>query len=207
MVLLSPPDADDGVSESVCKLGSMLSAKGFSVSVDQWSREKQCTLGPMLWLHSQLLELKNQGGGRVVLVLTHKALERAEEWTRWHKETVRTKGEDRGLSQLESPYSDAFMACLCLIQGEKQMGKAAERFVLVKFDSNPSHDKTLPELFQGLLLFHLPSQTHTLLTELTVSETGRASRRRPWTGLKWSVSEGLRTKNAEEAKLQNVVLI
>lgn len=204
MVLLSPPDVDDGVSESVCQLGSLLRHRGFSVSVDQWSRNEQCTLGPMPWLHSQLLELNCQGG-RVVLVLTRKALEKAEEWTHRNKEAVKTEGKDKGLPYIGSPYSDVFMASLCLIQADKQLGRAGERFLLVKFDSNPHSDRTLPELLQGLLLFQLPSQTQALLTELTVGNAGRGSGRRPWTSLKWSASDELRAKTEEEAEMQKAL--
>lgn len=192
MVLLSPPDVDHGVSESICQLGSLLGDQGFSVSVDQWSRKEQCALGPMPWLHSQMLELNSQGG-RVILVLTHKALERAEEWTRRHKEAVKTKGD--AASQTGSPYSDLFQASLFLVQTDKQLGRAGERFALVRFDSSPRTDGTLPELLQGLLLFQLPSQTQALLTELTV---GR-SRRRSRTGLK---SNGLATKTEVQTSLQ-----
>ncbi|XP_070758554.1 uncharacterized protein il17rc isoform X2 [Enoplosus armatus] len=177
VVLLSPPDVDDGVSESVCRLGSLLCNQGFSVSVDQWSRKEQCNLGPLPWLHSQLLELKSHGG-RIVLVLTRKALERAEEWT--HKEVINTKEEDEGLLQIWSPYSDVFTASLCLIQADKQLGRTGERFLLVKFDSHPCSDKGLPEPLQGLPLLQLPSQTQTLLTELTVGGTQRGLGRRTW---------------------------
>ncbi|XP_060898867.1 interleukin-17 receptor C isoform X2 [Labrus mixtus] len=167
VVLLSPPDVDAGVSESVCELGSLLSNHGFHVSVDQWSRKEQCTLGPLPWLHSQLLELKSQGG-RVVLVLTHDALERTEEWTRLHKEDIKMKVDNNDLPQTCSPYSDVFTASLCIIQADKQQGRAGERFLLVKFDSHPSSDRRLPELFKGLPLFHLPSKIQALLSELTV---------------------------------------
>lgn len=204
VVVLSPPDLDDGVSESVCQLGSLFCKQGFSVSVDQWSRNKQCDMGPMPWLHSQLLEL-NRLGGRVVLVLNHKALERAKEWTECNKEAVKTKGENRGLPQMGSPYSDLFLASLCLIHVDKQRGRAGERFVLVKFDSSPCSDKTLPELLQGLLLFQLPSQTQALLTELTVGRTARGSSRKRWTGLTWRVSDGIRTETEEEAEMQKLV--
>uniref|UniRef100_A0A3Q3FVH2 Interleukin-17 receptor C-like n=1 Tax=Labrus bergylta TaxID=56723 RepID=A0A3Q3FVH2_9LABR len=172
VVLLSPPDVDAGVSESVCELGSLLSNHGFHVSVDQWSRKDQCTLGPLPWLHSQLLELKSQGG-RVVLVLTHNALEKTEEWTRLHKEDIKMKVDNNDLPQMCSPYSDVFTASLCIIQADKQQGRAGERFLLVKFDSHPSSDRRLPELFKGLPLFHLPSKIQALLSELTVGGTER----------------------------------
>lgn len=200
MVLLSPPDVDDGVSESVCRLGSLLCHQGFSVSVDQWSRNEQCTLGPMPWLHSQLLEPDCEGC-RVVLILTRKALERAEEWTHQNKGAVKMEGKDSGLHYIGSPYSDVFMASLCLIQADKQLGRAAERFLLVKFDSNPRSDQTLPELLRGLLLFQLPSQTQALLSELTMRSTGR----KPWTSLKWNASNELRAKNKKEAEAQKAL--
>lgn len=196
MVLLSPPDVDDLVSESVCGLGSQLCDQGFSVSADQWSRKEQCTLGPMPWLHSQLLEL-NSRGGRVVLVLTRKALERAEEWTHRNKDVIKTKEDDKGLPQICSPYSDVFTASLSVIQADKQLGRAGERFLLVTLDSHPSSDRSLPELLQGLPLFQLPSHTQALLFELTVGRTGRGSGRRTWTGWKWSASDGWRAKTKE----------
>lgn len=199
MVLVSPPDADEGVSESVCQLGSLLSSHGFSVCVDQWNREKQCIMGPVPWLHSQLLELE-QRGGRAVLVLTRKASETAEEWTR--KEAARTKADDGSVAQAESPYSDAFVACLRLIHGVKQVGGARELFVLVRFDSKERKDRSLPELFQGLPLFHLPSQTQALLTGLTVSR----SRRRLWTKRQRGSSDNFRAKKAEEGELRSVLL-
>lgn len=168
VVLLSPPDLDDTVSQSVCLLGSQLCSQGFSVSVDQWCRKDQCTMGPLPWLYSQLQKLDNMGG-RVVLVLTQKALEKTEEWT-----LLNNNGEGRDQQQMTSPYSDLFMASLFIIQAHKKLGRAAERFVLVKIDSHQtqshSGDRSLPELLQGLPLFLLPSQSQSLTTELTVEE-------------------------------------
>lgn len=176
VVLLSPPDVDDGVSESVCRLGSLLCNHGFSVSVDQWSRKEQCALGPLPWLHSQLQEL-NSLGGRVVLVLTHKALARTVEWTHQHP-------SDNELPQAWSPYSDVFTACLCLIKAEKQLGRAGERFLLVNFVSHCISDRSLPELLQGLPLFQLPSQIQALMSEVCVGGTRWKLGGRTWTGWK-----------------------
>lgn len=179
MVLLSPPDVDNEVLESVCRLGSLLCNRGFSVSVDQWCRKEQCTLGPLPWLHSQLLEL-NSRGGRVVLVLTRKVLGRTAEWTHQHP-------SDSGLPQTWSPYSDVFTACLSLIEAEKQLSRAAERFLLVKLTSHPVGDRSLPELLQGLPLFQLPCQTQPLLSELSMRGTGRRLGGRTWK--KWGSSD------------------
>ncbi|XP_027858284.1 uncharacterized protein il17rc [Xiphophorus couchianus] len=178
VVLLSPPDLDDTVSESVCLLGSQLCSQGFSVSVDQWCRKDQCTMGPLPWLYSQLQKLDNMGG-RVLLVLTQKALEKTEEWT-----LLNNNGEGRDQQQMKSPYSDLFTASLFIIQAHKRLGRVAERFVLVKIDSHQtqshSSDGRLPELLQGLPLFLLPSQSQSLTAELIVeeAETTRISWRR-----------------------------
>ncbi|XP_071349107.1 uncharacterized protein il17rc [Trachinotus anak] len=204
VVLLSPPDLDDGVSESVCQLGSLLYNKGFSVSVDQWSRKEQCTLGPLPWLHSKLLELESPGN-RVVVVLTRKAIERTEEWMHQQKQVIKSKGENKGLPQIFSPYSDLFTASLCIMHAYKQLGRAEERFLLVKFDSHSSSDWNLPELLQGLPLFQLPFQTQALLTELTVGRTGRSGGK-TWTGWKWSGLGGWREKTKEGPHQQKASL-
>ncbi|XP_053293718.1 interleukin-17 receptor C [Pleuronectes platessa] len=196
VLLLSPPDVDDGVSESVCGLGSLLCKQGFNVSVDQWSRKEQCALGPLPWLHSQLLKLNTQGD-RVVVVLNKKAQERTEEWVHKHKRVITKKMADEGLPQIWSPYSDVFTASLCLIQADKQQGRNGERFLLVKFDSSPSSDRNLPELLQGLPLFQLPPQTQALLTELRLGRTGRTSGGKIWTGWKWGGSDGWSAKTKE----------
>uniref|UniRef100_A0A3Q1EGA2 Interleukin-17 receptor C-like n=1 Tax=Acanthochromis polyacanthus TaxID=80966 RepID=A0A3Q1EGA2_9TELE len=184
VVLLSPPDVDDGVSESVRQLWSLLCDQGFSVSVDMWSRKEQCSLGPLPWLHSQLLKI-NSLGGRALLVLNCKALERTEEWTHSSKDAMETKGEEKLPAHQRSPYHDMFTASLFLIQADKQLGKAGERFVLVKFDSHTkqthSSDRSLPELLQGLPLFQFPSQTQSLLAELTVVPAERTSGEKTWT--------------------------
>lgn len=176
---------DDAVSESVCQLGSLLCSKGFSVSVDQWSRKEQCTLGPLPWLHSQLEKLDRMGG-RVVLALTHKGSERAEQWTQWNG-----NGEVMDTEQLKSPYFDLFSASLFLIQANKLQGKAHERFVLVEFASHPTQchrsDTSPPGLLQGLPLFQLPSQTQSFLSELTVVEAEMGSGGRTWTGWKLDI--------------------
>ncbi|KAG7244598.1 hypothetical protein INR49_029617 [Caranx melampygus] len=171
VVLLSPPDLDGGVSDSVCRLGSLLCNKGFNVSVDQWSRMELWNRGPLPWLHSKLLEMDSQGD-HVVLVLTRKAIEKAEEWMPQNKEIIKTK--DRGLPQMCSPYSDLFTAALCIIHADKLQGRAGKRFLLVTFDSHLRSDRKRPELLQGLPLFQLPFQTQALLTELTVEQAGRS---------------------------------
>uniref|UniRef100_A0A672YBY8 Interleukin-17 receptor C-like n=1 Tax=Sphaeramia orbicularis TaxID=375764 RepID=A0A672YBY8_9TELE len=181
VLLLSPPDADGAASALVCGLGSLLCNQGFSVTVDQWSRKGQWTSGPLQWYYSQMLNMNSQGD-RVVLVLTPKSLERAEEWTDKHNKAI--KLEDRSLPQTVSPYSDVFTASLLDIKACKNRGIASERFLLVKLDCHwsqpPSRDRRLPELLQGLPLFQFPSQADALLSELTVGRTVNGQNRKMW---------------------------
>ncbi|XP_047203838.1 uncharacterized protein LOC124856923 [Girardinichthys multiradiatus] len=185
VLLLSPPDVDEAVSELVCQLGSQLCSQGFSVSVDQWCRKDQCTMGPLPWLYSQLQKLDNMGG-RVLLVLTQKAIEKTEEWTLSNK-----GGEVRDQQQIRTPYSDLFTTSLFIIQTRKELGTAAERFILVKVDSHQkqshSGDRRLPEVLQGLPLFLLPSQGQSLTAELTVIETDMGSREKTRTGWRMKI--------------------
>lgn len=199
VVLLSPPDLDAGVSDSVCQLGSLLCSKGFSVSVDQWSRKELWKWGPLPWLHSKLLDMDEQGD-RVVLVLTRKAVEKAEEWMRQNKEITQTK--ERGLPQMCSPYSDVFTAALCVVHADKLQGRAGKRFLLVTFESQLSSDRKLPEPLQGLPLFQLPLHTPALLTELTVQQAG-GPEGKTWTTW-WNY--GWKAKTKEKAQQQRTSL-
>lgn len=187
MVLLSPPDMEEAVSERVCGLGASLCAQALSVSVDLWSRAELCSLGPLPWLHSQLQRLHSQGG-RVVLVLTHAACKRAEEWTLQDRDRAqpedRGEVEDKELLQDSSPYSDVFSTALNCIKADNQQGHTGERFLLVHFESHPAlptgRERGLPDLFQGLPLFHLPSQSQALLSELAMGAKAAGGARKHW---------------------------
>lgn len=183
VLVLSPPEDDAVVSSAVCRLGSLLCSNGFSVTVDQWSRTGQLTSGPLPWSHWQLLSTNSQCD-RVVLVLTHKALEIAQRWTGQHDNAVNPKCNDNNLPEESSPYSDVFRASLFAIKAYKKQGTASERFVLVKFDSQREptkiSDSELPEVLQGLPLFHFPSQTNAVLSELSVGKTRRRRTRWMW---------------------------
>lgn len=176
VLVLSPPDSGQEVSAAVCRLGSLLSSRNLSVTVDLWSRQGQFSLGPLPWSHCQLLSMDSQCE-RVVLVLTPKAVEKAQMWSSQDCPAI-------GLQE-ESPYSDVFMASLFAIQALKNQGRASERFVLVTFDylwtdKNICHN-TLPQILRGLPLFHFPSQTKALLSDLCVWKTRRQLGRGRWT--------------------------
>ncbi|TSL97262.1 Interleukin-17 receptor E [Bagarius yarrelli] len=160
VVLLYPPDADSAVAVLVCHLGSTLSSLGFGVSLELWSREELNALGPVPWLHSRLHRIQCHGG-KVVLVLTPAAWTRAEEW-------CQSRGEK---TERRENCSDVFSASLSCILADYLQGRAGERFALVQFETQPAEPSiergSMPELFRGLPLFILPSQSLGFLTEIT----------------------------------------
>ncbi|XP_041860856.1 uncharacterized protein wu:fl23c11 isoform X2 [Melanotaenia boesemani] len=177
VVLLYPSDDDDkGLPGLLCHLGSSLQALGFTVSLDLWSQAELGILGPVPWLHSRLDRLQRQGG-KVVLVLTQATWTRAEEWgTRsCERNTPREKRlsveeETGGSSPASSQRVDVFGASLSCILADYLQGRAGERFMLVQFESLPPEPpggfRPLPQLFRGLHVYSLPSQSLGFLTEL-----------------------------------------
>uniref|UniRef100_A0A667Z5I3 SEFIR domain-containing protein n=1 Tax=Myripristis murdjan TaxID=586833 RepID=A0A667Z5I3_9TELE len=192
VVLLCPPDGDEALPGLLCRLGSSLQALGFSVSLDLWSKAELSMLGPVPWLHSRLDRLQRHGG-KVVLVLTQAAWAKAEEWgtkrdmSRERSRNVEGKEEpDKNLSASATSV-DVFSASLSCILADYLQGRAGERFVLVQFESLPPEPpgccRPMPELFRGLHLFSLPSQSLGFLTELAARrQTTTASARRKRAG-------------------------
>uniref|UniRef100_A0A672Q8Z6 SEFIR domain-containing protein n=1 Tax=Sinocyclocheilus grahami TaxID=75366 RepID=A0A672Q8Z6_SINGR len=131
VLLVCPPDADCTVTDSVCRLCTSLSAVGFRVSLDLWSRSEISALGPVPWLHSCLDQVQWRGG-KAVLVLTDAACERAEEWgcrvARQRPEEERQTWVDRGVQSLTC--SEVFDASLSCILADYLLGRAGERFML-----------------------------------------------------------------------------
>ncbi|KAM7411636.1 hypothetical protein PAMA_021563 [Pampus argenteus] len=191
VVLLYPPDDDQALPGLMCHLGSSLQALGFSVSLDLWSQTELSVLGPVPWLHSRLDRLQRQGG-KVVLVLTQAAWIRAEKWGAggWERNTPREKNRDveAGRSNAAfSPCVDVFSASLSCILADYLQGRAGERFMLLQFESLPPEPpgdcRPLPELFRGLHVYSLPSQSLGFLTELAgARQMATASARRKRAG-------------------------
>ncbi|XP_040922339.1 uncharacterized protein wu:fl23c11 [Toxotes jaculatrix] len=188
VVLLYPPDGDQALPELICHLGSTLQALGFSVSLDLWSQAELSALGPVPWLHSRLDQLKRQGG-KVVLVLTQATWIRAEEWgaRSWERNRNREEEEAGGSYTAPSPCVDVFSASLSCILADNLQGRAGERFMLAQFESLPPEPpggfRPLPELFRGLHVYSLPSQSLGFLTELAgARQMATASARRKRAG-------------------------
>ncbi|XP_047464588.1 interleukin-17 receptor C isoform X2 [Mugil cephalus] len=190
VVLLYPPNDDRDLPGLLCHLGSSLQALGFSVSLDLWSHVELGILGPVPWLHSRLDRVQRQGG-KVVLVLTQATWTRAEEWgaQSWQKNRNRDteEGEAEKNCPPSSPCVDVFSASLSCILADYLQGRAGERFMLVQFESHPPEPpggfRPLPQLFRGLHVYSLPSQSLGFLTELAgARQTATASARRKRAG-------------------------
>eukprot|EP00066_Takifugu_rubripes_P011626 XP_011600892.1 PREDICTED: interleukin-17 receptor C-like [Takifugu rubripes] len=188
VVLLYPPDADPALPGLMNHLGSSLHSLGFTVSLDLWSQGELGALGPVPWLHSRLNQLKRHGG-KVVLVLTQATWLRAEEWgaQNWDRNTFRRGNRD--VKDAVCPTSsDVFTASLSCVLADYLQGRAGERFMLVQFESFPPKPpggfRPLPELFHGLHVYSLPSQSLGFLTELAGAwSAGNASARRRRAGV------------------------
>lgn len=193
VLLLYSRDDDGRLPGLLCHLGSSLQALGFSVSLDLWSQAELAMLGPVPWLHSRLDRLQKHGG-KVVLVLTQSTWTRAEEWgaqgwercLAWGKNMKEEEEEGRGRTT-SSPYSDVFSASLSCILADYLQGRAGERFMLVQFESLPPEPpgsfRPLPQLFRGLHVYSLPSQSLGFLTELSgAHKMATASARRKRAG-------------------------
>ncbi|XP_034733146.1 uncharacterized protein wu:fl23c11 isoform X1 [Etheostoma cragini] len=194
VVLLYPPDDDQALPELMNYLGSSLQGLGFSVSLDLWSQAELSVLGPVPWLHSRLNRLQKQGG-KVVLVLTQAAWIRAEEWgaRSWERNTPKERnrvieeGEAERIYTASSPCVDVFTASLSCVLADYLQGRAGERFMLAQFESLPPEPpggfRPLPELFRGLHVYSLPSQSLGFLTELAgARQMATASARRKRAG-------------------------
>lgn len=187
-MLLYPPDGDPALPELMNHLGSSLHTLGFTVSLDLWSQGELCALGPVPWLHSRLNQLKRHGG-KVVLVLTQATWLRAEEWgaQSWEKNTPPERDKD-ATDAVFPASSDVFTASLSCVLADYLQGRAGERFMLVQFESLPPKPpggfRPLPELFCGLHVYSLPSQSLGFLTELAGAwPAGNASARRRRAGV------------------------
>ncbi|KAJ0036643.1 hypothetical protein NQD34_005320, partial [Periophthalmus magnuspinnatus] len=211
VVLLYPPDDEQALPGLMCHLGSSLQALGCNVSLDLWSHAELSVLGPVPWLHSRLDQLQRHGG-KVVLVLTQAARRRAEEWgaKTWARFTTNQKDID---GSTNSNCVDVFSASLSCILADYLQGRAGERFMLVQFESLPPEGvcQPLPELFRGLHVYSLPSQSLGFLTELAGARqmATSSSRRKRAHGLRMAsraLARGLSGFTAGTAVLRLAVM-
>ncbi|XP_026876160.2 uncharacterized protein il17rc [Electrophorus electricus] len=173
VLLLHTSEADQG--SLVCGLGTVLSEIGFRVYLDLWSQAEVCSVGPAPWLHSHISHL-HKHSGKALILLSGSALDRAKGfWDIWNEEK-NGKGQlpdmkENGIvgdKPLPGISLDVFGSALGCILSDHLKDGAADHFALVQFDSHKfiNREMDVPELFQGLRLYQLPSETCRLLTEL-----------------------------------------
>uniref|UniRef100_A0A4W4E285 Interleukin 17 receptor C n=1 Tax=Electrophorus electricus TaxID=8005 RepID=A0A4W4E285_ELEEL len=151
VLLLHTSEADQG--SLVCGLGTVLSEIGFRVYLDLWSQAEVCSVGPAPWLHSHISHL-HKHSGKALILLSGSALDRENGIV--------------GDKPLPGISLDVFGSALGCILSDHLKDGAADHFALVQFDSHKfiNREMDVPELFQGLRLYQLPSETCRLLTEL-----------------------------------------
>lgn len=153
--------SDPSLSETVCWFATWLSELGFSVSLDLWNQAAVSAMGPTPWLHSQLQQVQKQGG-KTLLLLSHNAMLQARAFCETWSSALNKKDPKVGnASWLWS--SDIFSSVLSSLFSAQFQGGAAERFALVQLESETFD---MPDLFQGLRLYQLPSESQSLLADL-----------------------------------------
>ncbi|XP_072521701.1 interleukin-17 receptor C isoform X2 [Salminus brasiliensis] len=174
VLLLHACGTDPG---SVCALAVQLSELGFGVCLDLWSQKEVGSWGPGPWFHSKLTQLQKHGG-KALVVLSDSALDMAEAcWDSWTGEGAGVGKQGKADNRTPPCFSDVFGSALNCIFSAHLKGGAAEHFTLVHFDSQGLVKKDMPELFRGLELYDLPSESHQLLAQLCPERPGSISMR------------------------------
>ncbi|XP_053509504.1 uncharacterized protein il17rc [Ictalurus furcatus] len=197
VLLVYSSGSDPSLSETVCWFATWLSELGFSVSLDLWNRAPVSAMGPTPWLHSRFQHVQKQGG-KTLLLLSHDAVLRAKAcYESWSGVSNREDGKASN-----TPWAwnaDVFSSALSALFSARLQGGAAEHFALVQLESETLD---IPELFQGLRLYQLPSESQRLLADLHTGRPGSFGARLKrflWT---WRASARLekRLRNREKER-------
>ncbi|KAF7693488.1 hypothetical protein HF521_008804 [Silurus meridionalis] len=189
VLLVHSSGSDPSLSDTACWFATWLSELGFSVSLDLWNRATVNAMGPIPWLHSQLQRIQ-KCSGKILVLLSHDAMLRAEAcYESWHVGMYR---EDSKLNRKPWHWNnDVFSSAINSLISARIQGGATEHFALVQMGSE---ELILPELFEGLKIFHLPSESQRLLADLHTSHLrgfGPRLKRFLWT---WRASAGLKKR-------------
>ncbi|MCJ8744183.1 hypothetical protein PDJAM_G00115550 [Pangasius djambal] len=197
VLLVHSSGSDSSLSDTVCWFATWLSELGFSVSLDLWNQAALSAVGPTPWLHSRLRHVQKHGG-KTLLLLSHDAVLRAKVcYESWSGVLNREDGKANSTSWLWN--SDVFSSALSSLFSARLQGGAAERFALVQLESEALD---MPDLFQGLRLYQLPSESQRLLVDLHTGHPGSVGARLKrflWT---WRASARLkkRLRNCEKER-------
>ncbi|KAF4093535.1 hypothetical protein AMELA_G00003040 [Ameiurus melas] len=197
VLLVHSSGSDPSLSNTVCWFATWLSELGFSVSLDLWNQALVSAMGPTPWLHSRLQHVQKHGG-KTLLLLSHDAVLRAKACSEsWSSVSNREGGKT---SNTPWPWnSDVFSSALSSLFSARLQGGATEHFALVQLESETLD---IPELFQGLRLYQLPSESQRLLADLHTGHPGSFGARLKrflWT---WRASARLekRLRNREKER-------
>lgn len=197
VLLIHSSGSDPCLSDTVCWFATWLSELGFSISLDLWNQAAVSAVGPTPWLHSQLQHIQKHGG-KTLLLLSDDAVLRAKAFYETWSSVVNK--DDGKASSTSWPWNaDVFGSALSsLFSARLQGGATAERFALVQLESEAFD---MPELFEGLRLYQLPSGSQCLLADLHTGcpgSVGAQLKRFLWT---WRASARLerRLRNCEKA--------
>lgn len=163
VLLVYSSGSDPYLTDTVCWFATWLSELGFSVSLDLWNRAAVSAMGPTPWLHSRLQDVQKHGG-KTLLFLSLDAVLQAKAFY----ETL-NKQDAKASNTSWTWNSDVFSSTLGSLFSAHLQGCAAERFALVQLDAETLD---IPELFRGLRLYQLPSESQHLLADLHVALPG-----------------------------------
>lgn len=161
VLLVYSSGSDPSFSDTVCWFATWLSELGFCVSLDLWNQAAVSAMGPTPWLHSRLQHVQNHGG-KTLLLLSYNAVLQARAFCETGSSTSNTTVPKTGDTSLPRS-SDMFKSVLSSLFSAHLQGSAAERFALVQLESETFD---MPDLFQGLRLYQLPSESQCLLADL-----------------------------------------
>ncbi|KAK3536786.1 hypothetical protein QTP86_025096 [Hemibagrus guttatus] len=161
VLLVHSSGSDPSFSDIVCWFATWLSDLGFSVSLDLWNQAEVNKLGPTPWLHSRLQHVQTRGG-KILLLLSHDAVLRAKTYSE-HWSCVSNEDDDKTSRPSWLWNTDVFSSALSSLFSACLHGGTTEHFALVQLEAEALQ---LPELFQGLKLYQLPSESQCLLSDL-----------------------------------------
>ncbi|XP_078065966.1 interleukin-17 receptor C-like isoform X2 [Mustelus asterias] len=134
---------------------SVLCELQFQVIVDLWKRIELGAQGPLPWFHSQKNKITGEGG-KILVLLSKGASMKCSEW-------LQSPGSTKAINDP----NDGFMASLNCILPDITKGNVSGKYVVVYFEDLQKKEE-IPEVFNNLPVYSLPSQLSAFLQELKV---------------------------------------
>ncbi|XP_067854653.1 interleukin-17 receptor C-like isoform X2 [Heptranchias perlo] len=132
---------------------SVLFELNFQVTVDLWKRREMGAQGPLPWIHSQKNKIAEEGG-KILILFSKGAGMKCNEW-------LQSSG---GTGTIHDPY-DGFMASLNCVLPDIIKGNVSGKYVVAYFE-DLQNKAEIPELFNKMPIYNLPSQLTEFLQEI-----------------------------------------